>query len=82
MLSAIAFGAQNDAAKGDPISAMKEREEEISSQTKPDSFPPDPATQTETSTRRELIERYGKYAIVAAPLLVFVSKAHAIHSRP
>jgi hypothetical protein len=82
MLSAIAFWGQSDAAKGDPISAMKEREEEICSQTKPDTLPPDPATQTETSTRRELIERYGKYAIVAAPLLVFVSKAHAIHSRP
>lgn len=36
----------------------------------------------ETSTRRELIERYGKYALVAAPLLVFASKAHAIHSKP
>jgi hypothetical protein len=37
---------------------------------------------TDTSTRRELIERYGKYAIVAAPLLLFASKARAIHSRP
>jgi hypothetical protein len=36
----------------------------------------------ETPTRRELIERYGKYALVAAPLLVFASKAHAIHSKP
>ncbi len=36
----------------------------------------------ETSTRRELIERYGKYALVAAPLLVFASKAHAVHSKP
>ena len=42
----------------------------------------DPASQPEKSSRRELIERYGKYAIVAAPLLVFASKAHAIHSRP
>lgn len=33
-------------------------------------------------SRRELIERYGKYAVVAAPLLVFVSKARAIHSKP
>lgn len=36
----------------------------------------------DTSTRRELIERYGKYAVVAAPLLLFASKARAIHSRP
>jgi hypothetical protein len=32
--------------------------------------------------RRELIERYAKYAIVGAPLLLFASKAHAIHSKP
>jgi hypothetical protein len=44
--------------------------------------PEDPANEPEKSSRRELIERYGKYALVAAPLLVFVSKAHAIHSRP
>jgi len=36
----------------------------------------------ESSSRRELLERYAKYAVVAAPLLVFVSKAHAIHSAP
>ena len=36
----------------------------------------------ETPSRRELIERYGKYAIVAAPLLLFASKARAIHSVP
>jgi hypothetical protein len=36
----------------------------------------------ETPTRRELIERYGKYALVAAPLMMFASKAHAIHSHP
>jgi hypothetical protein len=35
-----------------------------------------------TPSRRELIQRYGKYAVAAAPLLLFVSKAHAIHSRP
>ena len=44
--------------------------------------PPDTENLQETSTRRELIERYGKYAIVAAPLLLFASKARAIHSRP
>ncbi len=42
----------------------------------------EPANQPSTPNRRELIERYGKYAIVAVPLLLFVSKAHAIHSKP
>lgn len=36
----------------------------------------------EISNRRELIRRYGKYALVASPLLLFASKAHAIHSKP
>jgi hypothetical protein len=40
------------------------------------------ANPPETPNRRELIERYGKYAIVAAPLLLFASKARAIHSVP
>ena len=31
----------------------------------------------ELSSRRELIERYGKYAVIAAPLLLFATKAHA-----
>lgn len=31
--------------------------------------------QPETPTRRELIEQYGKYAVIAPPLLLFVSKA-------
>jgi hypothetical protein len=43
---------------------------------------PETANPPKTPSRRELIERYGKYAIVAAPLLVFVSKARAIHSKP
>ena len=34
------------------------------------------------TSRRELIEKYAKYALVATPLLVFVSKAQAIHSKP
>jgi hypothetical protein len=38
--------------------------------------------ESELSNRRQLILRYGKYAAVAAPLLMFASKAHAIHSRP
>jgi hypothetical protein len=42
----------------------------------------DAANSPETPSRRELIERYGKYAIVAAPLLLFASKARAIHSIP
>ena len=37
---------------------------------------------SDASTRRELIKRYGKYALAAGPLLLFVSKAHAIHSAP
>jgi hypothetical protein len=36
----------------------------------------------ETSTRREMIQRYAKVAVAAAPLVLFVSKAHAIHSKP
>jgi hypothetical protein len=47
----------------------------------PLSSPADPKA-AETPTRRDLIERYGKYALVAAPLLMFASKAHAIHSAP
>ncbi len=42
----------------------------------------EPVHQEETSTRREMIQRYAKYAVAAAPLLLFVSKAHAIHSKP
>lgn len=42
----------------------------------------DDVRQEQTSTRRELIERYAKVAVGAAPLLLFVSKAHAIHSKP
>jgi len=41
----------------------------------------------DTPSRRELIERYGKYAVVAPPLLLFVSRALGqydpdIHSKP
>jgi hypothetical protein len=42
----------------------------------------DDSDRPETPSRRKLIERYGKYAIVGAPLLLFASKARAIHSRP
>jgi hypothetical protein len=38
--------------------------------------------ETNKSSRRELIQRYAKYAIAAGPLLLFVSKAYAIHSKP
>lgn len=48
-----------------------------------DSQPEEEAVrQDETPTRREMIQRYAKYAVAAAPLLLFVSKAHAIHSKP
>lgn len=44
-----------------------------------------PCEETESeprgTNRRELIKRYGKYAVAAGPLL-FVSKAHAIRSAP
>jgi len=63
---------------------MKDRATETHSQAGKDSVPksaPD-ANEPESSTRRELIERYAKYALVATPLLVFVSKARAIHSAP
>jgi len=43
---------------------------------------PDTGDEPAITTRRELIERYAKVAVIAAPLLVFVSKARAIHSRP
>lgn len=42
----------------------------------------DAANQPELSNRRQLIARYGRHAVVAAPLLLFVSKAYAIHSKP
>ena len=56
---------------------MDERKQEMHSQTDQDAPPlsqPNPANEPEAPTRRELIERYGKYAVVAAPLLIFVSK--------
>jgi hypothetical protein len=43
---------------------------------------PDAGDEPAITTRRELIEGYAKVAVIAAPLLVFVSKARAIHSRP
>jgi hypothetical protein len=61
---------------------MKDNKEEIHSQDAASPSAPDTTPQPETSNRRELIARYGKVAIVAAPLLVFVSKARAIHSKP
>jgi hypothetical protein len=45
-------------------------------------FSADAAHEPEASSRRELIGQYAKYAVIAAPLLVFVSKAQAIHSKP
>jgi hypothetical protein len=67
-------------------SAMNEKEEKIHSQAdhQDAAAPPSPdvASQRESGSRRELIARYGKYVIVAAPLLMFVSKARAIHSKP
>ena len=42
----------------------------------------DATNETGSPTRRELITRYGKYAIATAPFLLFVSKARAIKSAP
>jgi hypothetical protein len=64
---------------------MKDRQDEIHSHEGQEATPSSSQANsdpTEASTRRELIERYGKYALVGAPLLLFASKAHAIHSRP
>lgn len=64
---------------------MNSEKEMTDSQGDPEIAPqpsPDIENLQERSTRRELIERYGKYAIVATPLLLFASKARAIHSRP
>jgi hypothetical protein len=70
--------------QGDGIGIMTEKEEMRvqAEQEKNELSPADTASQPETSTRRELIERYAKCAIAAAPLFLFVSKARAIHSRP
>ena len=65
--------------------SMNDKEEKLNSNTREDqgaisgNSSPNPP---DTPSRRELIERYGKYAIVAAPLLLFASKARAIHSIP
>lgn len=65
------------------MSTMKEPKEEITSQAdQKDATSSDADNQPASETRRELIARYGKVAVVAAPLLMFVSKARAIHSRP
>jgi len=61
------------------------KEEMLSPAQDPDAnLQPSPETESEpgSPTRRELIERYGKYAIIGAPLLVFVSQARAIKSKP
>jgi hypothetical protein len=63
---------------------MNHRPEEMHSQDENVAAPtsPDTANEPATPNRRELIERYAKYALVGAPLLLFASKAHAIHSAP
>jgi hypothetical protein len=63
---------------------MNDSTEEMHSQDENIAAPSSPDTMNEpaTSNRRELIERCAKAAIIAAPLVVFVSKARAIHSKP
>jgi hypothetical protein len=66
---------------------MNEEKEKLpaeSSRQAPSSASGNDADRPETPSRRQLIERYGKYAVVAAPLLLFVSKGQGqeIHSGP
>jgi len=70
--------------KGDGNQAMNDRPEGMSPDNEQHQAAnsPDEANSPQLPGRRELIERYAKVAIVAAPLLVFVSKARAIHSKP
>jgi hypothetical protein len=63
---------------------MNDGPKKTQSQTGQDTAPsPAQATnEPESSSRRELIERFVKTATIAAPLVLFVSKARAIHSKP
>jgi hypothetical protein len=64
---------------------MNEKEDPLDSQigASPETnSSPEAPEGPDSPSRRELIERYAKYAIVSAPLLLFASKAHAIHSKP
>ena len=64
---------------------MNEKEDSLDSQTAAGhetNLSPEAPEGPDSPSRRELIERYAKYAIVGAPLLLFASKAHAIHSKP
>jgi len=64
---------------------MNENEDPLDSQTAANdetNSSPEVQEGPDSPSRRELIERYAKYAIVGAPLLLFASKAHAIHSKP
>jgi len=68
--------------KGMVCGPMTEKEEKVHSGMSADDAAASREEVVETPNRRELIEKYGKYAIVAAPLLLFASKARAIHSKP
>jgi hypothetical protein len=63
--------------EGKPQEMRSQEDQDVTPQSVPAQ-----SSAAETPTRRDLIERYGKYALVAAPLLLFASKAHAIHSAP
>jgi hypothetical protein len=43
---------------------------------------PEAADEPARTSRRELIERFAKAATIVPPLVMFVSKARAIHSKP
>lgn len=66
------------------MSAMNDRPEGMSPDNEQHraTNSPDETNEPQIPSRRELIERYAKVAVAVAPLLVFVSKAHAIHSAP
>lgn len=53
----------------------------LSAEQSPDELSPEELGPEDTS-RRELIARYGKYAVVATPLLLFVSKAAGQEADP
>jgi hypothetical protein len=70
------------AVKGDHGMSEGPNENELQGGQNTDPSTAQATNESESSTRRELIGRYAKYAVIAAPLLMFVSKAQAIHSKP
>ncbi|MGB6686745.1 MAG: hypothetical protein WBE76_02780 [Terracidiphilus sp.] len=66
---------------------MNEEKEKLPAETSEQAAPSSSggdSDRPEAPSRRQLIARYGKYAAVAAPLLLFASKGQGqdIHSTP